>query len=488
MQPPAQVPPVPPPEEEPQELARFREEWKAELQRRRAATAATQASSSPPQPASSSESTLPASPPAKVFVPVSVSQPRAGPSKNVLPETHPALNGTERPTYVSPGLGNALSIYRQAVYAEQRSDLDEALLLYRQAFRLDPHVDRAYHREEMLASILQGQTAAVKKLTVSAATDEEVEQLASNLQNTLALSKPVSTGKAVVTGTLASLISGFPQELAFEPENELESVPIKMLPDELLVLVLKKLDPTSIERFARVNKKLRVLSLDSTIWRNLVSKTYRPPQIPDIEYMIPVIEKHLSDFRRVYIEQPRVRFDGVYIAICHYVRPGLSENSWVNISHLITYHRYLRFLPNGQVLSLLANEEHSPQQVIPLLKPSLRMKGFFLGNWHLEGTTLHLTNLIDASGRFVLQGLEPPSSAPIHSHLHHSSNTTSEDRARYVFVMSLNLRSRPLGRWNRLDMETYESISLETGDATPVALKHDRPFWFSKVRSYGLQV
>jgi hypothetical protein len=33
-----------------------------------------------------------------------------------------------------------------------------------------------------------------------------------------------------------------------------------------------------------------------------------------------------------------------------------------------------RFFPNGQVLSLLANEEHSPQQVIPLLKYTLRMK------------------------------------------------------------------------------------------------------------------
>jgi F-box protein 9 len=33
-----------------------------------------------------------------------------------------------------------------------------------------------------------------------------------------------------------------------------------------------------------------------------------------------------------------------------------------------------RFFPNGQVLSLLANEELDPQQVIPLLKPTLRMK------------------------------------------------------------------------------------------------------------------
>ena len=35
--------------------------------------------------------------------------------------------------------------------------------------------------------------------------------------------------------------------------------------------------------------------------------------------MIPVIKKCMYDYRRVYIEQPRVRMDGVYIANCHYV-------------------------------------------------------------------------------------------------------------------------------------------------------------------------
>ena len=33
-----------------------------------------------------------------------------------------------------------------------------------------------------------------------------------------------------------------------------------------------------------------------------------------------------------------------------------------------------RFYPDGQVLSLLANEELSPSEVIPILKPTLRMK------------------------------------------------------------------------------------------------------------------
>lgn len=94
-----------------------------------------------------------------------------------------------------------------------------------------------------------------------------------------------------------------------------------------------------------------------------------------------------------------------------YRRHGLHDNSWVNVSNHI-HHMAIglitrasnadksfdhlppipvnptsfvstvhisnvstsRFYPNGQVLSLLANEEHTPQQIIPLLKPTLRMK------------------------------------------------------------------------------------------------------------------
>ena len=41
------------------------------------------------------------------------------------------------------------------------------------------------------------------------------------------------------------------------------------------------------------------------------------------------------------------------------------------------WHIISRFFPNGVVLSLLANEEMSPQQIIPILKPTLRMKAGF---------------------------------------------------------------------------------------------------------------
>lgn len=61
--------------------------------------------------------------------------------------------------------------------------------------------------------------------------------------------------------------------------------------------------------------------------REFVQTTYKPPQISDEEEPEALAETYVGDFRRVFIEHPRVRLDGVYIAICHYVyvtNPNIS--------------------------------------------------------------------------------------------------------------------------------------------------------------------
>ncbi|KAF8634601.1 hypothetical protein AX17_004190 [Amanita inopinata Kibby_2008] len=473
------------------ELERFRREWRAEVQRRKALSQAAAA------PISSVKSSVAQAGPSSNLIPGIV----AATQKHLHERPAPASASTAssqrvhvNATSPSQSLLSALQIYRQAIQHEQQGELDNALVLYRQAFRMDPHVDRAYGREEKLTAILSSQqpvaTAATKDLSAEGKTG--IDHLAKEFSSVVSLS---SARHVSVSGILAHLVSGFPPDIEFEPHDEKQPLWLRTIPEELLVFILRLLDVTSIERFAAVCRKARVLSLDTTLWRELVLATYKPPQVSQSENVTSLIAGFLHNYRRMYIERPRIRLDGVYIAICHYVRPGLSENHWVNISHLVTYHRYLRFFPNGIVLSLLANEEMSPQQVIPLLKPSLRMKGLSLGTWQLIGNTVHL-NLIDAGEQ--LPAALPPSFSPLipffdsefsgsraHRHPVHGRASSPERRTRYMFVMILDLRSRPLGRWNRLDIESYNSVDLETGDMTPVALKHERPFWFSKVRSYS---
>ena len=133
-----------------------------------------------------------------------------------------------------------------------------------------------------------------------------------------------------------------------------------------------------------------------------------------------------------------------------------------------------------------------------------------MGNWKLVDSTVHLSNLVDASGRFTLPFSSLPAGTAVISHggssirdydttpldsgsttdigrdhHRHNSHLSAQTDARYIFDMTLNLRSKPLGRWNKMDIQSYDSINLETGDVSPVVLKHERPFWFSKVRSYA---
>ena len=114
----------PPGEEEPSELVKFREEWLAELRRRKA-------SSDTNVPASVGTPDIPS-------IPTDSGTSKVPGPSHPLPATHPALSRGEilPQSHVSTTLENALIFYRQAVEHEQRSDLDQALQLYRQAFRL----------------------------------------------------------------------------------------------------------------------------------------------------------------------------------------------------------------------------------------------------------------------------------------------------------------------------------------------------------------
>jgi len=367
--------------------------------------------------------------------------------------TSNALSTSQPPARVRR---SPLDIYAEAVEKEQRGELDVALDLYRRAFRLDPHVDRTYH--------LHAATAALTNLTLAPITPKAGD------------SKPHArihiNVSATSTHSVRTLIANFPpaSELAFAPEIEQEPVHLARIPDELLLHVLKLTDILSIEKFALVCRRARLLTLDPDLWRDFVVSTYVHPQVPADALLGDVVSRFAGDLRRLYIEFPRVRLDGVYIAVCHYVRPGQSENAWVNVDHLVTYHRYLRFLPDGRVLSLL-DQNLAPQEAVKILEPGLRLKGFFIGTWSLSTSNDNYTSKsesgLDSTPHITLNNLTDPTGVFGHS-----------------FKMELTLSSRPLGRWNRLTLDSYTSLDSE-GTPSELPIRNERPFWFSKVRSWA---
>jgi F-box protein 9 len=246
---------------EPEELVRFRRDWLRELEQANARRR--------PEPDHLQTPTIPS--PASVSKPNYTEQ-QPGPSSQTIAggPTASLLQASHGTTVPTRSLTSAIDTYRRAVEFERQSRLDDALQLYRQAFRMDSNVDKAYHKAEQQQRQIQSANSIQRldyghKKAESLTDTSAIDKLTRGL-GALSVKHTGAVG-GIVTGTFASLLENFPRDLVFEPEDERNQVPLNVLPDEMLVLILRGLDPTGIERFAAVNRKARVVSLDSTIWR-----------------------------------------------------------------------------------------------------------------------------------------------------------------------------------------------------------------------------
>ncbi len=139
-------------------------------------------------------------------------------------------------------------------------------------------------------------------------------------------------------------------------------------------VVLGGTDWQSLETLGRSCWKFRLLTKSPSLWREIVRETYYPPILDPTLSLATLYERHHSDWRTAFINQPRVRLNGCYIAACHYARPGLSEDAWVRVIHVVEFYRSIRFLPDGTALSLLTTDP--PSETVRRLEPGLKAKGF----------------------------------------------------------------------------------------------------------------
>ncbi|GAA6039857.1 hypothetical protein JCM8097_006765 [Rhodosporidiobolus ruineniae] len=218
-----------------------------------------------------------------------------------------------------------------------------------------------------------------------------------------------------------------------------------------------KSDVEALERFARTCRMARVLSLDSGLWRSLCLRTYVPPQqISREEDASQLVRQHGNDWRRFFIEHPRIRLDGTYISVVTYLRRGETHSVYAP-THLVTFYRYLRFYHHGLVLSLLTTDP--PKTVVRRLNPTMRVKGLSFGRWRLRGELVEIW------------GLEDPS--------------VKEDQRKYSFRMNCRLRSTARGRMNKLEMLSLATEHRQTLELEDVPIRPTKPFYFSKVAAYA---
>lgn len=160
-------------------------------------------------------------------------------------------------------------------------------------------------------------------------------------------------------------------------------------------------------------------------------------------------------------------------------------------------------MPSGIVLSLLRNEDSDrpPRELIHSIKLDLRMKvriilsshalladynsqGLFIGKWSMQGSNVHITSLVDASTKAILPTVD----------MDVLSRPPSDSGRPYTFIMDLALKSTPVGKWNKLSLQSYSSVDTRNGEIVPLSLTKEAEtakssaagFWFSRVLSWNV--
>lgn len=307
------------------------------------------------------------------------------------------------------------------------------------------------------------------------------------------------------------------------------SCPIATLPSEVLVEILFQLallDMAAFTRLAQVCKRLAFLvATEDRIWKRLCcgwevgfggmhyswacdlagrpvfnecsepnSHIRRPPTYVPVP-LTPIYPTYQLNLRR----RPRIRFNGCYISTVNYVRPGatsVSQVSWNTPVHIVTYYRYLRFFRDGTVISLLSTAEpidvvhhltkenlanlNNPTTPTPLLpstantlRPALR------GRWKLHGHPLLLLHASNSEGFQHHHRIEGDLTI----------ETEGVDPRKYLYLMHLSLRTSSSVKNNnnnkKLIWRGYWSVNRLTHDLDEFGPRDARPFFWSRVGSYG---
>lgn len=204
---------------------------------------------------------------------------------------------------------------------------------------------------------------------------------------------------------------------------------------------------------------------------------HRPSAPPPLTQLLPTYK---NSYKTMFSTRPRIRFNGVYISTCNYIRPGAWHASSSTTAtgaapvHIVTYYRYLRFFPCGTCLSLLTTQEPS-EIVYHLSKPTPGKLGALVAMlpW----------------ARHVLRGrwrIDTGDSGDV------DVETECASGEKYLFRMGLSVKSTGArggrGRINKLAWRGFWSWNRLTDDVAEFSLRNDKPFFWSRVARFDREV
>uniref|UniRef100_A0A2I3S1J2 F-box only protein n=1 Tax=Pan troglodytes TaxID=9598 RepID=A0A2I3S1J2_PANTR len=250
-----------------------------------------------------------------------------------------------------------------------------------------------------------------------------------------------------------------------------------MLPMEVLMYIFRwvvssDLDLRSLEQLSLVCRGFYICARDPEIWRLACLKVWGRSCIKLVPY---------TSWREMFLERPRVRFDGVYISKTTYIRQGeQSLDGFYRAWHQVEYYRYIRFFPDGHVMMLTTPEE--PQSIVPRLRTrNTRTDAILLGHYRLSQDTDNQTKVFAV---ITKKKEEKPL-----DYKYRYFRRVPVQEADQSFHVGLQLCSSGHQRFNKL-IWIHHSCHItykSTGETAVSAFEIDKmytPLFFARVRSY----
>ncbi|XP_056616468.1 F-box only protein 9 isoform X1 [Triplophysa dalaica] len=287
-------------------------------------------------------------------------------------------------------------------------------------------------------------------------------------------------------GEIDDLLAYFQQQLTLgdatmklcEPESDTSQVHISALPFEVLMYIFRwvvscDLDLRALEQLSLVCRGFYICARDPEIWRSACLRVWGR----SCTKMLPFLS-----WREMFLERPRVRFDGVYISKTSYIRQGEeSLDGFYRAWHQVEYYRYLRFFPDGQVIML--NTPEDPLATVPRLRSkNPRIDSTLFGHYRLYQDTDNQTDV------YVVVSKKKEEKVADNQRSRFCRRNPGPEVER-SFHVGLQLSSGGCQRFNKLVWShhscyiTYRS----TGETVVTAFDVDKmytPLFFARVKSY----
>ncbi|XP_015117519.1 F-box only protein 9 [Diachasma alloeum] len=244
----------------------------------------------------------------------------------------------------------AKNLFLKGIEYEQNGELYDAIRFYKRAVQLVPDIEfRLYESTKPKAR--EKFEKDEKKIVFEGDRDDE----------------DIDDDEESDDGDLLTKLSRIlaKSQCVCSPRFEQSTTHISALPMEIVLYILRwvvspDLDLRSLEMFSGACRGFFISARDPEIWRLACVRVWG--------VNCGNFEPKYRSWRDMYLQRPRLRYNGCYISKNTYIRHGENsfQDQFYRPWHLVEYFRYIRFFPEGRVLMLTSTDD--AQSCVNLLK------------------------------------------------------------------------------------------------------------------------